>query len=230
MRGMKQGKVITLLHWLGYALMFVFIIIGFVKAREGQEAFMEYLKEDGLVENLTTLFLLASCGIAVYRAIAACREGKKLWSVTWSVLAFLFFFAAGEEISWGQRIFNIASSDYFLEKNLQQEINLHNLVVGGIKLNKLIFSQILTAVLAFYILFLRILAQKTRFFNKAVRQFGIPLPRWEHVVALLTGTVLVSQYHLLKAGELREFVFAVVFFLIFLRPYFVAPLPKGSDS
>lgn len=87
---MKQGKVITLLHWLGYALMFVFIIIGFVKAREGQEAFMEYLKEDGLVENLTTLFLLASCGIAVYRAIAACREGKKLWSVTWSVLAFLF--------------------------------------------------------------------------------------------------------------------------------------------
>lgn len=141
-----------------------------------------------------------------------------------------FFFAAGEEISWGQRIFNIASSDYFLEKNLQQEINLHNLVVGGIKLNKLIFSQILTAVLAFYILFLRILAQKTRFFNKAVRQFGIPLPRWEHVVALLTGTVLVSQYHLLKAGELREFVFAVVFFLIFLRPYFVAPLPKGSDS
>ena len=173
---MKQGKVITLLHWLGYALMFVFIIIGFVKAREGQEAFMEYLKEDGLVENLTTLFLLASCGIAVYRAIAACREGKKLWSVTWSVLAFLFFFAAGEEISWGQRIFNIASSDYFLEKNLQQEINLHNLVVGGIKLNKLIFSQILTAVLAFYILFLRILAQKTRFFNKAVRQFEFLCP------------------------------------------------------
>ncbi len=203
-------------------------MIGFIIARRGQEAFMEYLREDGLVENLTTFFLLAASGIALYRAIRVYKERKWMKVLTWSVLAFLFFFAAGEEISWGQRIFNIEPTDFFVDKNLQKETNLHNLVVGDVKINKLIFSQALTVVLVFYIGFLRILAQKNGFFNRLVTSFGIPLPRWEHVIALAVGTLLVSQYHLVKAGELREFVFAVVFFLIFLNPVFSESLQTNT--
>ena len=37
------------------------------------------------------------------------------------------FFIAGEEISWGQRIFEVASPEYFLSTNKQLETNLHNL-------------------------------------------------------------------------------------------------------
>lgn len=227
---MQNRKVIRILHGVGYFLMLLFIVIGFVVARRGQDAFMEYLREDGLVENLTTLFLLATSGIALSRAIGVNRERKRMKVLTWSVLAFLFFFAAGEEISWGQRIFNIESTDFFLEKNLQKETNLHNLVIGDVKVNKLIFSQALTVVLVFYVLFLRILAQKNRFFNRLVTSFGVPLPRWEHVIALAAGTLLVSQYHLVKAGELREFVFAVVFFLIFLSPVFAEPLKRSAGT
>ena len=42
-------------------------------------------------------------------------------------MALIFIFGAGEEISWGQRIFNVESSEYFLENNAQGETNLHNM-------------------------------------------------------------------------------------------------------
>ena len=71
---MKRNRLISFLHVLGYALIFISIVVGFVIARNGQDAFLEYLKEDGLVENLTALFLLAASGIAVYRCIRAIRE------------------------------------------------------------------------------------------------------------------------------------------------------------
>ncbi|MGK0187960.1 MAG: DMSO/TMAO reductase YedYZ heme-binding membrane subunit [Verrucomicrobiales bacterium] len=43
-------------------------------------------------------------------------------------LAVMFFFAFGEEISWGQRIFGWQTPDAILETNQQQETNIHNLV------------------------------------------------------------------------------------------------------
>ncbi|MBN1952330.1 MAG: hypothetical protein JW801_14110 [Bacteroidales bacterium] len=45
------------------------------------------------------------------------------------LLALLFFFCFGEEISWGQRIFHVKTPDYISEVNAQQEINIHNLNV-----------------------------------------------------------------------------------------------------
>ncbi len=223
---MKKIKLIRGIHWVGYALMLLLIAIGFIKARQGQEAFMEYLKEDGLVENLTVLFLAASAGIAVWRAVKGWQAGRKLETLTWVLLAFLFFFAAGEEISWGQRIFGLETPEYFIDKNLQKEINLHNLVVGGVKVNKLIFSQLLTVAMIFYFLVLRLLAEKTKFFNRIVSATGLPLPRWEHTVALVIGTLLVSQYNMVKAGEMREILFALVFFLVFLYPF---RLPAATE-
>lgn len=41
-------------------------------------------------------------------------------------IALMFFVIAMEEISWGQRIFDVESSEFFLEHNMQNEINLHN--------------------------------------------------------------------------------------------------------
>lgn len=229
---MKQDKLVVYLHGLGYALILMVIAGGFIVARHGQEAFMNYLREDGVVENLTTLFLLATSIVAIWRAVKAYKAGKRLWVLMWAVLGFLFFFAAGEEISWGQRIFNVESSGFFLEKNLQKETNLHNLVIGNVKVNKLIFSQLLTVVLGFYMILLRPLAQKTGFFSKLVSLFNIPLPRWHHVAAMLVSILLISFYNLLKAGEVREFAFAVVFLLIFLYPAKVAlhPVKPGREG
>jgi hypothetical protein len=49
------------------------------------------------------------------------------------VLALLFVFGTGEEISWGQRIFGIGTPDALSESNRQGELNLHNVnALGGV--------------------------------------------------------------------------------------------------
>jgi hypothetical protein len=215
---MKYSKTFYFLHVIAYSSLLVFITIGFFKAAQSQDAFKEYLKEDGLVEYLTAFFLLAISIVAFYRFFTSFKSARWKWALTWCILGLLFLFATGEEISWGQRIFHIQPSEYFMENNLQQEINFHNLVIGKIKINKLLFSQLLTAGLVFYLLFLRILTWKTRFFYKLVTDFQIPIPRWNHVIAMLISVILISLYNLMKTGELRELAFSMIFFLIFLYP------------
>jgi hypothetical protein len=215
---MKKEQQIRFIHIACYSITLIFIIIGFFVARQGQEAFMIYLREDGLVENLQVLFLLASFGIAVYNCFHAPDSGKPFYFITWIGLALLFFFAAGEEISWGQRIFNFETTGFFESNNLQHETNLHNLVIGGVKINKLIFSQLMAVVTGFYFILLRPLAFKVGAINRLVHLFHIPIPRWNHVIALIISIVLCSQYHLMKAAELRELAFTIIMFLVFLYP------------
>lgn len=43
------------------------------------------------------------------------------------LLAFLFFFGAGEEISWGQILFDLPVPEAVSEINAQEEFNIHNL-------------------------------------------------------------------------------------------------------
>jgi hypothetical protein len=59
------------------------------------------------------------------------RQGRNLFYL---LLTLLFFFAFGEEISWGQRIFGWATPATLQAANLQHETNLHNLpIVSGLK-------------------------------------------------------------------------------------------------
>src|SRR5690606_5826178 len=96
-----------------------------------------------------------------------------------------FIFGAGEEISWGQRILNIESTEFFQKNNAQGETNLHNLVVGETKINKLIFGTILGILIASYCLILPTLARKVPAVMKLVEKFGVPIPRGHHVIAYL---------------------------------------------
>jgi hypothetical protein len=215
---MKRDRMVILLHVLGYAAIVVSIVLGFVFTAKGEEAFMNFLKEDGLIENLTALFLLASACVAVYRVIITSRSPGKIRMLTWGILALMFVFGAGEEISWGQRIFNFETTGFFKSNNLQQETNLHNLVIGGVKINKLIFSQMLMGFLAFYFVLLPVLVRKSAFVQKVVMLFGIPVPRWQHIIVALVSILVISRFPYLRSGELNEFVFSIMIFLIFLYP------------
>jgi hypothetical protein len=50
-------------------------------------------------------------------------------NVFFALLAAAFLFAAGEEVSWGQRLLKFQVPDIVLEENLQNEFNIHNLKI-----------------------------------------------------------------------------------------------------
>jgi hypothetical protein len=177
-----------------------------------------YLEEDGIVEWLTVFGLLAGFIVCLSRFFRFLRR-KNWWFLTVTlVLGLLLFLAAGEEISWGQRILGIKSSEYFLKNNAQGETNLHNLVVNGVKINKLVFSVILIAVLAIYLAILPILYKTRRGIKNFIDKSGIPVPKPYQILSLL---LLFGLSQLLKHdrnAELLEGGFAALFFLIISFP------------
>jgi hypothetical protein len=177
-----------------------------------------YTVEDGFVENGSAIFLLSSSILLLSRFFKLFSSKSTTWKIGIAAMALLFFFAAGEEISWGQRIFNIESSEYFLENNAQGETNLHNMVVGGTKINKLIFSQLLTVVLVIYLIITPFLYRKYELVKNLANQFAVPIVQWYQTIYFLAGTVLLAFIPSNRKWEIYELAFSVIFLLIFLNP------------
>jgi hypothetical protein len=77
------------------------------------------VQEDRFIEWWTVL-LFGAAGVALlYRAVTQ----RRIFDV---LVAAFCLFVAGEEFSWGQRLFGFTPPDLFLEHNTQQEFTLHN--------------------------------------------------------------------------------------------------------
>lgn len=94
----------------------------------GTPAFYHSLvQEDGLLENLQFCFYLAA-GLLGLLAAGRLRRLGLAWCA-WAalVLGLVMLLAAGEEISWGERILGYGLPQWFAEHNAQHEVSLHNL-------------------------------------------------------------------------------------------------------
>lgn len=211
-------KSLSRLEKLGFSFLLLIFAFGIYFANTDAEYFdIHYAQEDGFAEYGTAIMLLC---LSIY---LFSRFFKLKKTVTWKIgvilMALVFLFGAGEEISWGQRIFNIESSEYFKENNAQQETNLHNMVVNGKKVNKIIFSQLLTLILVIYLIILPIIYRRIESIKKLIDMFGVPIPRLQHTIAFLVATGLVLAMPASRKWELYELAFGVIFLLIFLNPY-----------
>lgn len=85
------------------------------------------LEEDGPVEWLTTIcFILA--GFTAIRIAFNRFRTEHIWqAVLFIGVAAVMFFAGGEEVSWGQRVFGWETPQELLDVNDQGETNLHNI-------------------------------------------------------------------------------------------------------
>lgn len=218
---METKKLISWVEILVSSALLIFIAyglyLGFVL---GQDRFLGYVQEDGFIENLTALFLFLCSIVCLFRVFEYRKMKKSLWVFTYAALAVLFFFAAGEEISWGQRIFGIESNEFFLEHNKQAETNLHNMIVKGKNLNKLIFAAPMFIVLTLYFVFLRLMVARIPSVSNLAERFRVPLPRNLHIIVVVIATLMVLSLDMVKISELHEVSFAMVFFMIFLNPLY----------
>lgn len=201
---------------------FVFTLVGLGRyfAVTNPEYFATvYTVEDGLLENITVLFLLAGCFVCWRRSLVLRFEKPKLFVWMCFLLGALFFFGAGEEISWGQRIFDVETPEFFQEHNIQNETNIHNLVVNGVKVNKLVFGLILGILIAIYVLIMPLLYAKLPKARSLIDRFAIPLPRLVHILFYLALFIIVETTPSSKKGEVVEFGGAAIFVLIVLFPH-----------
>lgn len=97
------------------------------------ETLRSLIREDGIIENLGALLFLAGGVLFLIRfwrpqedrAIDRGKRAKRNYFCLAIGLALIV--GAGEEISWGQRIFGIDTPAFLKEVNRQGELNLHNI-------------------------------------------------------------------------------------------------------
>lgn len=90
-------------------------------------AYLRLLREDGVVENATVVVLLLAMALSLVRACRVAGSDRRFRTFHVAFAALCLFWAA-EELSWGQRIVDFASPEFFRAHARQGETNVHNVV------------------------------------------------------------------------------------------------------
>ena len=152
--------------------------------------FHELTREDGWAENLTAVcFLLA--GLLLF--VTALVERRFFRCCVYILGGMAMVFAAGEEISWGQRIFGFATPDFLMHLNDQKEFNVHN--IHNMPFDRLYRNG--TLILC--------MATSAAFFCRKDRLFGIPLPS----ILLMLGFLMMLSFQ--SGAGFNEFLGFFVF-------------------
>ncbi len=177
-----------------------------------------FAAEDRLVENGTALFLLVASLVLLSNAVRLAGRGAWRAALLTGAYALLFFLAAGEEISWGQRIFGWEPGEFFAENNYQGETNLHNLMVGEVRLARVLFGSVLTTVLLLYLVVLPLLYPRVAWLRRVADALAVPVPGLRHAVLALLASGVVAVIHVPRNWEVYELVFALLATAIFVAP------------
>lgn len=173
-----------------------------------------FAAEDGPIEYATAILLFFAAGILATLAFKV--TGYK--RVLVGLYALLFFLAAGEEVSWGQRIFGIESSEFFTENNFQGETNFHNLVVGDTHLTDFVFGTGLALMIMCYLVVLPLLHPRVRWVQDFSQKLGVPVPQKHIGILAIVATLLCEWMDAARQWEVYEFAFSILICLVFLNP------------
>jgi len=211
------------------------------------------LWEDGVVETAGAVCLLLA---AVYFLLLffrsdggegwLCLGTRKNWF--YLALAFLFFFGAGEEISWGQHYLNYATPEFWKSHNVQAEFNVHNLIYfnqrefsGEIKpawQRIMTVENIFTYGTLFYVFLLPLAASVNRRIQHWVERAGLPLAPLALSWALAGYFVwlkvhkffILPDYLLQNNTEIMEAMWGVLYLLIALHWYGLSRQPAAGGE
>lgn len=177
-----------------------------------------FAAEDGPVEWGTAFFLLVASFVLIANALSLWRKGRHGAALLTVLYAALFFMAAGEEISWGQRVFGWDSGDFFQEHNKQQETNLHNMMVGDVHLTKSLFGPVLSICVLLYLVGLPLMYPRGGRIAALADRMAVPVPWLKHAAIALIASLVIAVLPLGRKWEVYELIFSLLMVSIFLLP------------
>lgn len=221
-----EKNLIERLNLLSYSLIgFVFALsIDYLIIQDLEYIDQFWIREDGPVEQLTFMFLLA-CGVLHFLTIFPLEEKKELNRSGILMLSLFFIFGAMEEISWGQRIFDLETTDFFEKNNAQQETNIHNLFFSldnthsaGLRLD---LGLLISYSLALFLALSHFLYNKVPYFRNTMNYFSFPIPKSHQTICFFIVFLIMIMGNILVPGlgwELLEFAESVILLSIIIDP------------
>jgi hypothetical protein len=205
-------------------------VIGFAIALYDARLFRAYTSETGPIENLTVVALVGGAVVCFRRLWRLRRLRPALFLLATALLGTLFVLATGEELSWGQHFLGFKSPEFFAQHNAQHEVNLHNLVAGGVKINRLVFGTGLFVVVVLYCSLLPVGYRRWPSVRRLADALAVPVPRSRHIVwyaaLALVATMTPSKFK----WEVLELVSATIFLLITALPLNAAAFGEEPEG
>lgn len=159
---------------IGFILLLAFIVVSIAIMYYAvyDVPYYEYImQEDFWVEYGSALFwLLAAVVVLVQTLILLFRKPNKYQLVINLVLIIFFIVCAGEEISWGQRIFHFKTPEFLKLINVQNETTLHN--IGSIS----VFSNAFFLGSLVFFLYIPFLIKKNSTARNVLHYLHFPIP------------------------------------------------------
>jgi hypothetical protein len=183
-------------------------------------------QEDGFVEYSEAFLYLFAAAIFAY--VGSHKGFRNVWY--WGYAA-LFMLVCGEEVSWGQRIFDIKTPDSFAAANVQGETNLHNM--AGIHQHHHLYGIIVCATICYVI---PLAARTVPALGRLAARLKMPLyPLWTWAVPFIAFAFMVvprafGNNRDFKFDEMGELYLAMAFFGFALSVYQDARTQIGSDQ
>jgi hypothetical protein len=191
---------------------------------QGDAAFFEYTREDGLVEWVQFVSFAVLAGLLAFLTIDRfVRHGAvRIDVLVLGGLTGVVALAALEEISWFQRVLGVASPEFFLRHNRQDETNLHNLAIGDFNLHKEVLVRVIFLTGIAHNLVLPLLARRRPQVRRRVESIGLYLPPLSasavYLVLLALSQLLLEHP---RRGEMAETFGAVHYLCTMFAAYVV---------
>ncbi len=188
-------------HQLTALALYLLIFVGYlILGTRYPDIYIWATMEDMFGEWLQFYFFVIAMVLSLWLSFS-----QKRFRLFFGVLALACFYVAMEEISWGQRIFNISTPQFFKTHNIQNETNIHNIFVGPIEtLTKQLMEYGLAIGLTLYSLAYP-LALKYRWSPAAwLEKKGLPAPPLYLSPFFVTAGWLEPEYFYMNEAEVAE--------------------------
>ncbi len=179
---------------------------------------LAYAAEDKVVEYGTAIALLLASLLLIHNGLSLRSHGTKLAVGLTFFYALMFFFGAGEETSWGQRIFGWETPEELKAINRQDETTIHNIEIGGVAMTKHLFGPILTLTILLYLLVLPLLYPRLAGLRRVIDRIALPVPGKRHAVLALLASLVIATIDVDRKWEVYELIFGLLILSIFLNP------------
>lgn len=187
----------------------IFILLFFIN----RPFYLAIISEDSLAEWMTFAFLITTGFISLIIGIKI----KKLYGYYhWFFLLFFAFniLAGFEEISWGQRVFDIKTEGVFAKYSDQNEINLHNTLQGLLMVKT---KHIAMYVLFLYGVILPWLIKKGKIKTNWFTNNQLIVPPMFLIAGFLIATLFMIDIPTGQEEEIGEFLYSICFVMMMLH-------------
>jgi hypothetical protein len=147
------------------------------------------------------------------------RKGPLLRRVMWAIMGLIALFIAGDEISWGQRIFHLSTPEALRQINVQGEITFHNIEA----IDPIDTAMILAYLVLAWSVFSVVVSTRMPVLESKLLTIGLPLIPIQLIAMFLSVPFFYffTNKPIAQEGEIGEIFFGIAVTLwsidLFLR-------------